>query len=119
MRKNNDKIKDFFRSKYILNEYIEKEEIIKVLAFFFHTGTKVDVSLLEAMIQKLKGLALAFRSLVGWKLVSSSIVLIYDFEEKSRFDVRFIDFGRAKKIGIEAFDDETSDGIENTLNFLM
>ena len=111
MRKNNYKNQDFFRSKYALNNIVEKEEILKSLAFFFHTGSRVDLSLVSAMIERLKRFAMALRALDGWKFVSSSVVFVYDFEDLSHFDVRLIDFGRARIAGIEGHDEETSSGV--------
>ena len=62
---------------------------------------------------------MALRSLPDWKFVSSSVVFLYDFEDVSRCDLKFIDFGRARRTGKEEFDDETCEGVENMIRFLM
>ena len=54
MRKNNYADKDWFLSKYILNEISDKDEILKNLAYFFHIDDKIEAVILDNIINKLK-----------------------------------------------------------------
>lgn len=62
---------------------------------------------MEDMISKLKDLLLSLRCLEGWKFSSSSILFIYDFENKKNNTVKFIDFGRARREENLRYDSET------------
>ena len=43
MRKNNDVDRDWFRSKYLLENIVDPKKIREHLAYFFNTGSEINV----------------------------------------------------------------------------
>jgi hypothetical protein len=74
-------------------------DILRYLALYFFDGKQLRLKLLDRMIQKLSELILAYSSFHSWIHYSVSVVFFYDNHDDSLFDVKLIDFSRARYTG--------------------
>jgi len=70
-------------------------ELKKYVAYFFNSNSKLKINDISILVEELKCLVLALRSVTGWKLSSTSVCLIYDTDETLKPQLKYIDFGRA------------------------
>lgn len=96
-------------------------ELKKYVAYFFNSNNKLKINHILIIIEELKYLVLALRSVTGWKLSSTSVCFIYDTDDTRRPQLRYIDFGKALKSPPEeqTYDEDTSLGLENIIKIMM
>ena len=64
------------------------------LSLFLAKGNRIQIKVLQTFVKKLRNIAAVLKELRGYRFISSSICLMYDFTCPSRNDIRLIDFGR-------------------------
>jgi hypothetical protein len=65
----------------------------KYIGFFFSKNNKILIDVVQMMIFKLEQVLKVFRTIQGYRFISTSLCLIYD-NCNHQNDLRLIDFGR-------------------------
>jgi hypothetical protein len=83
---------------------MDLDSITTYIALFFFNGSILLTNTIFKIRQKLSEIILSFKSLFGYKFISTSVCFIYDACGSSKFDIKLIDFGRIAEVSPEYFD---------------